>query len=317
MTEDDALLEFLSEISNVKGYSINTVEAYREDINEFKNFIHTEHMARDLFGVKKRTLQNYVAYMKRSNKASSIHRKMSSLSSFYNFLYKEEIMNVNLFADNDIDMPKIAKRVPKFINEKEIGMLFEACDMDNKLGYRNYCLLGCLYGCGLRVSELCNMEISDIDFPERTIHIHGKGNKDRYVIMYEELRDDLKHYISTYRVDILYNSKDLDNHYVFLNKNGGKLSRVGVRKILEGLVDKCGETFKISPHMLRHSFATSLLNNGADIRSVQELLGHESLSTTQIYTEVSLETIRSSYNIAHPRAMKEDKRTKKREENED
>lgn len=317
MTEDDALLEFLSEISNVKGYSINTVEAYREDINEFKNFIHTEHMARDLFGVKKRTLQNYVAYMKRSNKASSIHRKMSSLSSFYNFLYKEEIMNVNLFADNDIDMPKIAKRVPKFINEKEIGMLFEACDMDNKLGYRNYCLLGCLYGCGLRVSELCNMEISDIGFPERTIHIHGKGNKDRYVIMYEELRDDLKHYISTYRVDILYNSKDLDNHYVFLNKNGGKLSRVGVRKILEGLVDKCGETFKISPHMLRHSFATSLLNNGADIRSVQELLGHESLSTTQIYTEVSLETIRSSYNIAHPRAMKEDKRTKKREENED
>ena len=105
MTEDDALLEFLSEISNVKGYSINTVEAYREDINEFKNFIHTEHMARDLFGVKKRTLQNYVAYMKRSNKASSIHRKMSSLSSFYNFLYKEEIMNVNLFADKLFNDP--------------------------------------------------------------------------------------------------------------------------------------------------------------------------------------------------------------------
>ena len=307
MNEDEAISEFLREISNVKGYSENTIKAYSDDILEFKNFIHTEHIARDILTIKKKVLQNYVSYLNKTDMSSSIHRKMSSLASFYSFLYKEEITRTNIYQEADIDMPKLEKRLPKFINDNEIKMLFEACDLNNKLGYRNYCLLGCLYGCGLRVSELCNMEISDIDFIERTIHIHGKGNKDRYVIMYEALVGDLRHYISNERVEILYNSKDLGNHYVFLNKNGTQLSRVGVRKILEGLVKKCGETFNISPHMLRHSFATALLNNGADLRTVQELLGHESLSTTQIYTHVTTETIRASYEIAHPRADRIDK----------
>ena len=235
---------------------------------------------------------------------------MSALSSFYAFLVKEEIMKENFFED--LESPKIPKRLPKLIKENEVMMLFEICDLNNKLGYRNYCILGCLYGCGLRVSELCNMQIKDIDFNERVIKIHGKGSKDRVVIMYDDLASSLKHYISTFRLELLYNSKDTENRYVFLNKNGTQLSRVGVRKILEKLVLECGETFHISPHMLRHSFATALLNNGADMRSVQELLGHESLSTTQVYTHVSYDAIKSSYQIAHPRAMKiEEKKNNK------
>ena len=198
------------------------------------------------------------------------------------------------------------------ITDDEIIMLFEVCDMETKLGYRNYCILGCLYGCGLRVSELCNMEIKDIDYAKRTIRIHGKGSKDRDVIMYEGLDEALKHYISTFRVELLYNTKDLENRYVFLNKNGTKLSRVGVRKILEGLVEKAGEHFHISPHMLRHSFATALLKNGADLRSVQELLGHESLSTTSIYAHVDYNMMMKEYQLSHPRAKRIDVEEKKK-----
>lgn len=304
MTNLEALNDFLMYLSSEKGYSENTIIGYKNDILEFIDFLESEKMAKDIFSIRKsRVCENYISYMSRGGfKSTSIHRHISSLSSFYDYLLKEELVSDNFFKE--IDTPKTPKRLPKIIREEEIKMLFNVCDLDNKLGYRNYCILGCLYGCGLRVSELCNMEIKDIDFSERLIRIHGKGSKDRDVIMYEELADSLKHYISTFRVELLYNSKDLNNRNVFLNKNGTKLTRVGVRKILDKLVSDCGEQYHISPHMLRHSFASSLLNNGADIRSVQELLGHESLSTTQIYTHVGMDAMKKSYYLAHPRASK-------------
>ena len=311
MTNEEALNEFLLYLSSEKGYSDNTILGYRNDILQFIEFINEEKMARDLLSIRNsRICQNYIAYMSREKKfgATSIHRHVSSLTSFYEFLIKEGVVKENYFKE--LETPKTPKRLPKIIREDEIKMLFEVCDLENKLGYRNYCILGCLYGCGLRVSELCNMEIKDIDFTERIIRIHGKGNKDRDVIMYEDLATSLKHYISTFRVELLYNSKELNNRYVFLNKNGTQLTRVGVRKILDKLVADCGETYHISPHMLRHSFASSLLNNGADIRSVQELLGHESLSTTQIYTHVGIEEMKKSYFISHPRALKNKKEEK-------
>lgn len=304
MTDLDAIEEFINHLGNIKGYSENTTASYKNDILEFLSFLKTEKMAAGLLQIRnERVCRNYMSYLSNQDLASSsIHRKLSALNSFYNFLVSEELIKANYFEN--VEAPKIPKRLPKIIKDSEIMMLFDICDKNNKLGYRNYCILGCLYGCGLRVSELCNMQIKDIDFNERTIKITGKGNKERFVIMYDELASSLKHYISTFRVEILYNSKDENNRYVFLNKNGKELTRVGVRKILDKLVADCGETFKISPHMLRHSFATSLLNNGADMRSVQELLGHESLSTTQIYTHVSFDKIKSSYQIAHPRANK-------------
>ena len=311
MSDQEAINEFIEFLKNEKGYSENTLVSYSNDLSDFMNFLKTEKMAAGLLKIRNsRIAQNYVSYLSKQNlAASTIHRKISALSSFYSFLVKEELIKENYFEN--IDIPKIPSRLPKTIKETEIQMLFEVCDLTNKLGYRNYCILGCLYGCGLRVSELCNMKIKDIDFVERTIKIHGKGNKDRIVIIYKDLADCLKHYISTFRVELLYNSKDYENRYVFLNKNGTQLTRVGVRKILEKLVNDCHETFHISPHMLRHSFATALLNNGADLRSVQELLGHESLSTTQIYTHVSYEKIKESYQIAHPRAMKVNDKTTK------
>ena len=309
MTNEEALGEFLKYLTNEKGYSENTIVSYRDDIIQFTDFIKSEKIARDLLSIRNsKTCQNYISYMSRhmNLKPTSIHRHISSLSTFYDFLVKEELVKENFFKD--LDTPKTPKRLPKIVREEEIKMLFEVCDLENKLGFRNYCILGCLYGCGLRVSELCNMQIKDIDFNERIIRIHGKGNKDRDVIMYEDLAEDLKHYLSTFRVELLYNSKDVNNRTVFLNKNGTNLSRIGVRKILDKLVSDCGETFHISPHMLRHSFASALLNNGADIRSVQELLGHESLSTTQIYTHVGIDQMKKSYYLAHPRANKSNKK---------
>ena len=304
MTDIDAINGFIEYLSINKNYSQNTIDGYKNDILEFEKFIHEEKMAAGLLKIRnERVCKNFISYLSNKDYASTtIHRKLSSLNSFYNYLVKDEIIDTNYFSN--VEAPKSPKRLPKMIKEAEIQMLFEICDLNNKLGYRNFCILGCLYGCGLRVSELCNMQIKDIDFIERTIKITGKGSKDRIVVMYDELSNSLKHYISTFRLELLYNSKDENNRYVFLNKNGTQLTRVGVRKILDKLVSDCGETFHISPHMLRHSFATALLNNGADMRSVQELLGHENLSTTQIYTHVSFDAIRSSYEIAHPRANK-------------
>ena len=314
MTDEEALNEFINDLSVIKNYSSNTILAYKNDILEFQAFLKTEKMARGLLFIRNKIPQNYVSYLTSQGLAStSIHRKISSLSSFYDFLVREELFHDNFFKD--LEEPKIPKRLPKVISTNEIEMLMESCDKENRLGYRNYCILGCLFGCGLRVSELCNMEIKDIDFVERTIQIHGKGSKDRIVIMYDELASSLKHYISTFRVELLYNSGSTENRHVFLNKNGTTLTRVGVRKILEKMVNDCGETFHISPHMLRHSFATALLNKGMDLRYVQELLGHESLSTTQIYTHVGYETIKKSYTIAHPRAMKVNDKKDKKEDN--
>ena len=303
MTDEEATLEFLNYLSAVKGYSDNTIESYRNDILEFQAFLKTERMASSILRIRQTIPSNYVSYLSRQLlKTSSIHRKVSSLTSFYNYFLAQGIVKENYFLS--VETPKMPKRIPKDIKNEEILMLLEACDMNSKLCYRNYCLLSCLYACGIRVSELCNMQIKDIDFNERIIRIHGKGSKEREVFITPTLSEHLKHYISTYRVELLYNSKDLENRNVFLNKNGTSLTRVGVRKILEKMVENAGEHFHISPHMIRHSFATELLNNGFDIRSVQELLGHESLSTTQIYASVDYERMNKEYLLSHPRAKK-------------
>jgi len=307
MNNEEAIKEFEIYLNSIKNYSLNTIESYIRTLHDYEDYLIKTKAARkkedSLFRFSVMAPQNYVAYLKNLDyKATSINQHISALSSFYQYLVKDNLFDYNPFKD--IDTPKKPKKLPDVIKEEEIKALFSVCDLNDKLGYRNYCILGALYGCGLRVSELCNLKIEDIDFSDRTIRIHGKGSKDRVVIMYDELRDSIRHYLTTFRVDLLYLSKDLENNNVFLNKNGTNLSRVGVRKILEGLVRKAGETYHISPHMIRHSFATTLLNRGFDLRSLQELLGHESLSTTQIYTHVSIEQVKENYDKAFPRAKK-------------
>ena len=260
-------------------------------------------MARDLIHIRNKVASNYKVQLK-TNKFSvnTINRKISSLTSFYEYLLKEGYVEKNYF--DDVESLKKEKRLPHILKESELDYLFKSIDRSTPLGNRNYLILELLYGTGMRVSELCSLNISDLSFSDSTIKIYGKGDKERIVIMFDNLKDDLKNYINNDRLVLLRKSHDIDNRTLLLNKNGTSLTSRGVRIILNDIINKCGETYHITPHMLRHSFATSMLDHGADLRSVQELLGHESLSTTQIYTHVSIEQMKKEYMEAFPRALK-------------
>ncbi|MDE7162102.1 MAG: site-specific integrase, partial [Anaeroplasmataceae bacterium] len=193
MTDSEAIAKFLDYLLSVKNYSSNTIVSYHKDIDEFHEFIVSERMAAGLLQIRtNRVCKNYISYLSSQNLAStSISRKLSSLRSFYDFLIKSNTgVTVNYF--DEVEAPKAPKRLPKMIKESEIEMLFNVCDQNTPLGLRNYCILEVLYGCGLRVSELCGLEIKDIDFTEHTIVVHGKGSKDRVVIMFEDMANDLR-----------------------------------------------------------------------------------------------------------------------------
>lgn len=303
-TNEDAIDSFKEYLESIKGYSNHTVIAYINDCNEFKNFIVSEKMARDLFHVNERVCKNYHALLNQSGeKATTVNRKMASLRALYDYLLKEHEVLDNYF--DNIKSDKIEKRLPKVLKHDEILNMLNSIDRATTLGFRNYLLITTLYGTGIRVSEACSLEIKDIDFYNQSIRVRsGKGNKDRYVVLYEGLLMDLKHYINNERITLLSKGNDANLRILFLNKNGGPLTPRGVRMILNSIITKMGETYKITPHMLRHSFASAMLNNGADLRTVQELLGHENLSTTQIYTHVSEEKLKEAYLASFPRSKK-------------
>jgi integrase/recombinase XerC len=305
MTEDEAIDAFCDYLLGVRNYSINTIKSYREDIIDFKNFIHDKKLAANLLSIRNdRVPNNFKASLRLIGASiSSIDRKISSLRSFYRYLVKENIVSDNYFLA--VEALKKEKRLPHVVKEPELKSLFESIDVNTPLGFRNYVILEVLYGCGLRVSELCNMQISDINFADSSIKIHGKGNKERIAVLFDELNKDLKHYVMYERLSLIKKSHDIENRNVFLNKNGTSLTPRGVRVILNTLIENTGDTYHLTPHMLRHSFATSLLDHGADLRSVQELLGHENLSTTQIYTHVSIDKMKQEYYNAFPRAKKD------------
>ncbi len=303
MTDSDYIDDYINYLDTIKGYSTNTLKSYKEDILDFSNWLKKEKMAKDIVHIRARVASNYkVALRNQKLSVSSINRKISSLTSFYTYLVKEGYVNENFFIE--VESLKKEKRLPHVLKEDELNYLFNSIDRSTALGNRNYCLLEVMYGTGVRVSELCSIEISDLSFSNSTIKIRGKGNKDRIVIMFDNLKEDLKNYINNDRLVLIRKSTKIDNRTLFLNKNGTSLTDRGVRLILNDIIKKCGETYHISPHMLRHSFATSMLDHGADLRSVQELLGHESLSTTQIYTHVSIEQMKKEYMESFPRAKK-------------
>lgn len=302
MLEIKEVEAYLVYLEAVKNYSKNTIISYKNDILEFNDFVVSERFAKNLITIRNdRVCKSFIASLNLKGEAeTSINRKLSCLKGFYEYLVSNGVIKENYFLD--IKSLKVPKRLPKIIKDREIEMMLDACDLNKALGYRNHLIILMLYGLGLRVSELCNLKINDIDFSREEVLIHGKGSKDRYLILIPEISANLKHYLANERISLLVKSRDFNNKYVFLNNKGGTLTTRGVRVILDGVIEKCGETFHITPHMLRHSFATALLNNGADLRSVQELLGHENLSTTQIYTHVSYETMKKQYQNAFPRA---------------
>ena len=289
-----------------RNYSNDTAINYLSDITDLIDFIEENKSVPDLLHFEKtKHAEYFVSYLKKKNLSSkSIARKISSIRTFYSYLVDNHLVRTNPFID--VVTPKIEKRLPNIIDNDEINMMLSVIDINKPLVERNYLIIDLLYSLGLRVSELCNLKINDIDFSNKSLMVKsGKGSKDRYLVLHDALLDELKNYITGSRNRLLAGTLEEDNRHLLINYKGTTLTPRGVRKILNTIMDKTGETFKITPHMLRHSCATVLLNGGMDLRSVQEILGHSMLSTTQIYTDVAIDDIKDKYRNAHPRARKD------------
>lgn len=289
MKELDNFYKYL----DAKGYSTNTISSYKKDLEQFNVY------SKGKFDLDYNDIRSYLQFLhnkKYTNK--SIARHISSLKSFYKYLNKNEIIKENpcLLISN----PKIEKKLPNYMNYNDLEILFTIPDKNDVLGLRNLLILELLYSTGIRVSELVNIKLSDIDFNNNRIYILGKGNKERYVLYGKICNDLLNEYLLNSRSKLNKNSE-----FLLLNKFGNKITDRAIRMIIDDIVKKSSLKLNISPHTLRHTFATHLLNEGADLKIVQELLGHENIATTGIYTHVSNEHLRKVYLDAHPRAKKE------------
>ena len=304
MEDLDLIKQFKDYLFGVRNYSEYTVNNYGKDVLEFSTFLREYKMARNLVGVNRdRICHNYLSELVRKGYAAkTVNRKISSLRTFYNYLLHEKLIDYNYFTE--VKNVKTPKKLPSFIDEDEIISIIDSIDTNSDLGFRNRILIELLYATGMRVSEVCSLMISQVDLYNNTINVFGKGKKERVVIMYDTLSENLKYYLSFTRSNLLAISGNTEIRNVFINYKGGALTPRGVRKIINSVIDKCAVSKHVSPHMIRHSFATSLLNHGVDLRSVQELLGHENLSTTQIYTHITTENVKIAFQDAFPRAKK-------------
>jgi integrase/recombinase XerC len=290
---------FIEYLQIEKNYSQYTIEHYQHDIRDFLLFM-SEQIIEGFGDVQYSDVRLYLTMLyERKLARKTVARKISSLRSFYKFLLRENLIQDNPFSL--VSIPKSEKRLPDFFYESELEELFKACVTDSPLGQRNKALLELLYATGIRVSECCQIKLHDLDMYLATVLVQGKGNKQRYVPFGSFAQEALELYIQYGRNDIMAGKK-VDHDFLFVNFRGGPLTTRGVRTILDTIIKQSSLNGKIHPHMLRHTFATHLLSNGADMRSVQELLGHEYLSSTQVYTHVTKEFLRKTYMSAHPRA---------------
>ena len=283
-----------------KNYSDYTILNYENDIVEYLGFIQRENL--DFKTVEYSDLRFFLMYLKDEKKDdnTSINRKLSSLRGFYKYLANEGIVKSNVFSL--VNGPKRSKKLPHYFEYNELEELFKVPDILTPIGQRDALLLEMLYATGVRVGELVHIKVKDIDLGRRSILILGKGNKERFVTYGEYCEEALKRYLQDGYISL--NHKNLD--YLFLNQHGDALSERGVRYILDQLIQKTSIHKNISPHMIRHSFATHLLNEGCDLLTVQKLLGHESIKATQIYTHVTTDRLKEVYYHSFPRARKND-----------
>ena len=293
---DKYLEDFLIYHSAVNSGSANTVKSYRRDIQNYLDYL-KEQGCESFSDVDRDTVLGYVDYL-RSDKNNlgprSISRMMSALRTFYRYLGENEIVDNNPFAA--IKVPHQKKKLPDYLFEDEVAELLDCFDLSDDWEYRDRTIFEMMYGCGLRLSEAADLTLDSIDFNNKVLNIVGKGNKARMVPFYPMIGELLEHYLNEIRPKYMVE----DHDYVFINVRGKKLSARGLEFLLNRAVRDHGLLMQIHPHTLRHSFATHLLESGVDIRVVQELLGHSSLSTTQIYTHITMQHLRESYDRAFP-----------------
>lgn len=290
---NECIEKFIEYLIIDKKYSENTVKSYKNDLKKYETFMKNINIQ----NIKENHIKNYLKYLKENNNDNrTINHNISTLRSFYKFLLIEKIIKDNPMEY--IEMPKTKKSLPKTLSIEEIDKLLDI-KLTDSFSYRNKAMFELMYSSGLRVSELVNVKIHDIDVSNCIIRIMGKGKKERIVPLGDYAIKYIGIYLKEHRNKLI--KREL-NEYLFLNNHGKKMTRQGFFKILKQLAHEKNIKTDFSPHTLRHSFATHLLNGGADLRSIQEMLGHESISTTQIYTHVSKEQLKENYNNYHPHA---------------
>lgn len=290
---EDILNDFCDYLKIDKRYSDLTVESYRTEIKGYLDFFKEKNIK--VKDIKNSDIKDYLAYIKKGETSErTLAHNVSVIRTFYKFLLTLKIIERN--PTEFLELPKLRKKLPTVLSKEEVEKLLDI-DLTDCYSYRNKAMLELLYSTGLRVSELVNLELSNIDLENCTLKTIGKGNKERIIPISDYALYYVEKYINEYRGSML---KKGVNNYVFINNHGNVMTRQGFFKIIKKLASEKNIKTPISPHTLRHSFATHLLDYGADLRSIQEMLGHSNLSTTQIYTHVSSEHLKDNYNSSHP-----------------
>jgi len=290
---DKLINEYIDYLEYERKYSKYTTDNYREDLYFFKSYLEKESL--DFLDIDYSSVRLFFNYLDEFNfRKSTISRKISAVRSFYKYLARNNYIPYNPFEL--VSSPKKEQRLPKFLYKNELLELFSIPDTEDVLGLRNRTILEVLYATGMRVGEVENVKVKDINFREKEIKVLGKGNKERIVYFDDVCSKYLDLYINKSRKELMKKNND----YLFLNKNGTRLTARGIRLIVHNIIEESSIKTNISPHTLRHTFATHLLNAGCDIISVQELLGHESLKATQVYTHITDEKLREIYMKSMP-----------------
>lgn len=304
MKTNTYLQHFKNYLRLEKSLSDNTIESYLFDLTKLFDFLNEYDSKVDINRVDDKLISSFISYLRKKKgkrgicySDRTINRVISTLKSYFKFLKNEELIPVNPM--DNIDIPRLGRKLPDVLSVNEVVKIIESPDVNDRLGLRDRALLECLYASGLRVSELIGLKIPDINFDENILRVFGKGSKERIVPFGSKASFFLNEYLKNSRP---YLKKRYSEDYVFLNFRGGRLSRMGVWDILSKYAKISFPEKKIYPHILRHSFATHLLEGGADIRIIQELLGHSDISTTQIYTHVDKEYLLEIHKSFHPRA---------------
>jgi len=292
---------FILYLENEKNMAQMTIKSYNNDWHDFFNYLENELkydiLSLDINEITHLTIRKYLVYLNSRNLSkSTIARRLAALKSFYRYLLKKEIIFQNPL--DHVSIPKIPKKLPRYLDQEEMEAVLQEPSLTEETGIRDKAILELLYGAGIRVSELVSLDLANLDLSYGYVRVFGKGSRERIVPIGQEAIKALKNYLEKARP--LWSLKN--ERALFLNQKGGRLSDRSVRTIVRKYCLQAGTTEILSPHGVRHSFATHLLDHGADLRVVQELLGHKKISSTQIYTHVSRQKLRKVYHLAHPRA---------------
>jgi len=306
----DRVFQFVESLSSEKGYSANTCRAYEQDLAEFVGFMDEDVNSPDTQGKSRKgtfdevgvnDIRAYLAMLHNKNQKATIARKLAALRSFYHFLTKHGMAQIN--PAELVRTPKQGRFLPTYLSVDDMFRLLDSFDTSHLAGLRDRAIFETLYSTGIRVSELALLDVSHLDFSKGLIRVFGKGKKERIVPIGEKALGSISRYREKLESDDKFQKvkKGKKENPLFLNKDFSRLSTRSIARILNRIARECGFTMEVHPHALRHSFATHMLDAGADLRAVQELLGHQSLSTTQKYTHVSIDRLMETYDKAHPR----------------